>query len=519
MAAIVKQHDKRTGITYFYESISYWDKQKQQSRSKRKLIGKLDKETGEMVPTRKKKTKAKDIQTVDYKNKKRSFYGAVHLLDSIGDKLGLTDDLKTCFPKSYKQILSIVYFLILENTSSLMRFEKWHKLHKHPYGKNIPSQRSSELFASITENAKQTFFKLQGQRRSEKEFWAYDTTSISSYSTMLRQVKNGYNKEHDPLAQINLALVFGQESKLPFYYRQISGNIPDTKTVQHLIRELKSLGFKKVKLVMDRGFFSKENVNNLFKNKIKFLISTKLSLKFIRQNLDPILDEFKSFEFYNDAYQLYCKTVRTNWIDDKGKNKRVYIHYYFNPIRAASEEQAFDSKIYKLREELLTEKHVKEHEKLYTKYFDIKQTPKRGIKVTAKKDIIAKQKRYLGFFALLTNELMNVTESIETYKNKDLIEKAFGNLKERLNMRRALVSSEESLNGKLFIQFIALIYLSYIKKKMQEKELFKSFTLQGILDELDTIECFEEEGKKIQMGEILKKQENIYLDLGVTPPA
>ena len=49
--AIIKQHDKRSGITYVYESKSFWDPERKTSRSKRKLIGKIDPETGEMVPT------------------------------------------------------------------------------------------------------------------------------------------------------------------------------------------------------------------------------------------------------------------------------------------------------------------------------------------------------------------------------------------------------------------------------------------------------------------------------------
>jgi transposase len=43
-------------------------------------------------------------------------------------------------------------------------------------------------------------------------------------------------------------------------------------------------------------------------------------------------------------------------------------------------------------------------------------------------------------------------DAIEIYRSKDMIEKAFGNLKERINMRRTSVSSEENLEGKLFIQ-------------------------------------------------------------------
>ncbi|MDI9470448.1 MAG: hypothetical protein QM296_09605 [Bacillota bacterium] len=49
--AIVYQHDKRCGITYAYESKSYWDKETKKRRAKRKLIGRVDPETGEIVPT------------------------------------------------------------------------------------------------------------------------------------------------------------------------------------------------------------------------------------------------------------------------------------------------------------------------------------------------------------------------------------------------------------------------------------------------------------------------------------
>jgi len=118
----------------------------------------------------------------------------------------------------------------------------------------------------------------------------------------------------------------------------------------------------------------------------------------------------------------------------------------------------------------------------------------------------------------MTNETMDAVTALELYRNKDVAEKAFGNLKERLNMRRTLVSSEQNLDGKLFVEFVALIYLSYIKKQMQETELFKSYTLQGALDKLDVIECFEAPDQKLRVGELLEKQKEIYISLGVTPP-
>ena len=70
--AIIYQHDKRSGITYAYESNSFWDKEKKQSRATRTLIGRVDSTTGEIIPTdgrcKKDKTKKELPAEPDYKN-------------------------------------------------------------------------------------------------------------------------------------------------------------------------------------------------------------------------------------------------------------------------------------------------------------------------------------------------------------------------------------------------------------------------------------------------------------------
>ena len=113
---------------------------------------------------------------------------------------------------------------------------------------------------------------------------------------------------------------------------------------------------------------------------------------------------------------------------------------------------------------------------------------------------------------------MGSISALTLYRNKDVVEKAFGNLKERLNFRRTLVSSEQSLNGKLFVEFVALIYLSYLNKQMQDTCLFKFYTMAGLLDKLDVIECFEHPGRRLQVGEVLDKQRDLYIALNVEPP-
>ena len=97
MAAIVYQTNKKTGITYAYESISFWDKEKKQSRAKRKCIGRVDPETRQIIPTRKKKPPGVGKRTkrgpVPITRVARNFYGATYLFDRIGEETGVPQRL------------------------------------------------------------------------------------------------------------------------------------------------------------------------------------------------------------------------------------------------------------------------------------------------------------------------------------------------------------------------------------------------------------------------------------------
>ncbi len=533
--AIVTQTDKRTGITYAYETQYYWDKEKKQSRARRVCVGKVDPVTNEIIPTRGRSKKKEDSSDCPVSKRgpqslcetKHLYYGATYLFDKLADELGLVADLKLCFPDSYKKLLSIAYYLILEDNNPLYRFEKWNFTHKHPYGADISSPRSSEFFSSITDEQINKFFKLQGRRRVEDEYWAYDSTSISSYSETLAQIQYGKNKEDDKLPQLNLLLVFGEESGLPFYYRKLVGNIPDSKTVKHLLEDLDILGFGKTKFVMDRGFYSEDNINGLYREHVKFLVGVKLSLKFIKKNLDVIYDDIRMFTNYDESIETYGYTVQTEWdytqerpykgdvIKDK---RRIYIHYYYSIEKDAEDEQAFDKRIAGLCRELLEEKPVESHRKAYEQFFEVKTTPKRGRQVYYKEDAIKEARRYLGYFAIITNETMDAFTALHLYRMKDVVEKAFGNIKERLNMRRLLVSSEKGLDGKIFTEFVALILISHLDHKMKETGLYNNYTMQSLLDKLDVLECFEDANHSLRIGEMLLKQAKIYEALGVEAP-
>ena len=205
--------------------------------------------------------------------------------------------------------------------------------------------------------------------------------------------------------------------------------------------------------------------------------------------------------------------------DIKKDRRRAYLLLYYNPEKAAKdqvERNDYLTVLYKeLKEGNIHDYHIKD----YDRYFEVQETPKKGIKIKPREEVISEEASYDGYFALLSNEVKDPFVALSLYRSKDIVEKAFGNLKERLNFRRLQVSSELSLNGKLFVEFTALIYLSYVKKKMQEAKLFETWTLQNLLDELDTIELLEIPGYGRILGEITEKQKEIYQSLGINPPS
>ena len=520
------------GVEYVYEYDSKWDSTKKYGTHKRNYIGKII--NGNFITNKRyqlqlalQEAQKKRPGPVATEASSRRFYGATYLLDVIGEKLSITRDLKKCFPETWEQILSIAYYLIMEDRNPLTRFPKWAATHTHPHGKNIPSQRSSELFASINEDAKQKFFRMQSERRLEKEFLAYDTTSISSYSKSLKQVKYGNNKDHDPLPQINLALLFGEKTRLPVYYRKLAGNITDVKTIRILLADIDFLQLEKVSLVMDRGFYSEENINALYQKHHKFLIAAKTSLKFVQKRLEVVRSSMVSRPHYSSKYRIYFTTSMEEWTYNETMKRsgatetgtrRMYLHIFHNAQKATDDKNAFNDMLDMLEQEVLTDNRQPEHEKLYSKYYQMKETPIRGITLIPKQEAIDAAEKNYGYFALISNGIKDPLDALEIYRAKDLVEKAFGNLKERLNMRRTSVSSPENLEGKLFVQFVALIYLSYINKAMSEHSLYGKYTMQELLDELDIIERYEHPERKHYIGEITKKQRDLYGYLGIDVP-
>lgn len=522
------------GREYAYIDTPFWNSTKKRGDHKRDYIGKVV--NGEFVPNKKyqlrleleKRLENVKPGPVPVEKCQRLFCGATYLLNCISESAGIAADLKACFGRHASEILSLAYYLVLEEGQPMYRFAKWGRTHQHPYAADIPSQRISELFGSVTEESKLEYFKRQAKRRSEKEYLAFDTTSISSYSALLKQAKYGKNKDGDDLPQINLALLYGEQSMLPVYYRKLPGNIPDVKTISNLLRDVDFLELSKLDLVLDRGFYSERNINDIMKHHHKFLIGVKTNLKLIKKHMEEARETFVSRPNYDSSLHLYVKSFTEEWdyTEEKPRlgavvkdKRRVYIHVYYNDQHCTDERDRLNNMLDRYEAELKTGRRNPEHQAAYDKYFIIKDTPARGISILYNEEAIRRAESDYGYFVLMSNGIKDPVEALRIYRLRDLIEKSFGNLKERLDMRRMSVSSEENFEGKLFVQFIALELMSYIKKKMDDNSLFKNYTMQSLLDTLDIIEIYQQPGKAPHVSEITEKQMQLYGFMEFKAPA
>ena len=509
--------NKKTGVTYVYESVSFWDKEKKQSRNKQVCIGKLDPITNKFIPS-KRLTPAlaaiRDPEVTAF----AEIVGPSTILDAITERLGLRSLLRSCFPEEHLQILMMAYYLVAQG-GPLSGCKAWCKSHAPSIEASISSQRISEVLRSISLDRKQTFLNKWMHKIFENDYLCYDITSISSYSELNEYIKYGHNRDKEQLPQLNLAILFGQRGRLPVYFQQIPGSITDVTTLHNLLKTFKALEMKAIHCVMDKGFYSKSNVDELFAARDKFIVAVPLSNKWVQHAIDEIYEAIYGPEGYRkiDNEILYVHSQIYPWGKD---NHRCYLHLYYNAHMRADAVDRFTEELLGYKEELESGKMVSEHQEAYNEFFRMKITPKRGLKVSYNNKAVSQHiKRYLGFQPLLTNSIKDPVECLQIYRNKDIVEKCFSDLKNQLDMKRLRMHSSTTVEGKLFVQFIALIYISALRKEMRKSDLIQRYTVRELLQEMETLTKVKYSGKYGHIfTEVTKSQREILEALSILLP-
>jgi hypothetical protein len=480
-------HTKKNGAKYLYEVTGYWDKEKKQGRNKQICLGRIDEATGEIIASAKTPRAAKQAEPESAASIK--IIGPTLLLDAVDREIGLGKLLKKCFPGKGEQILSLAYFFVQKGLP-LSRCEIWSNSNRHPCGEAMPSQRVSDLLKTISEEGRQTFFPKWMRQLAEKECLCYDITSISSYAEGNEYLRWGYNRDHDPLPQINLAMLFGQGSGLPGYYRRLPGSISDVSALKTTITSLGFMGQPKLTFVLDRGFYSISNIDAMFAERYGFVMAIPA-----RQWVETLYDECRDGILSplnrrdgNEKEVLYVTTRLYKW-----NGHRCYAHTYFNNVRAAEETDSLALKLLGLMKELETGNERAEHAEDYKRFFTVRETPKRGRRIipNAKAEEGA-LKKYAGFSCILTTKKMSAMEALEVYRRKEAVENCFDDLKNHLDMKRLRVHSSPAMDSRLFVQFIALILLSKVRSVSKKSDALRVMSVREIMEAMETIRAFRE---------------------------
>jgi transposase len=504
MAFIVEQTIK--GTTYVYNTVGYWDKQKQQARQKRVCLGKKDPKTGKLIPSRMQRSPRACRD-----------YGVYYLLKTIAEKIGLTHLLQGNFPELWQRILTCAFYEVSEKRP-LYLCESWTESTQTDNKEVLSSQRISELLKEIgaQEQKRLAFSRSWAKHRAEQEYIAFDLTSISSYSQLVEAVEYGYNRDKEDLPQINLGMLFGQTSLLPVFYTLYQGSIRDVATLSNMLAFAEHLDLRDVRYVMDKGFFSTRNVVQMLEKHLKFHISMPFTMSLAKNLVNSLETEITrtphSFLVNGDViYGMKSKV--------KIQEKPLNAHLIFDERKRLEGKEKFLKQLIEVETRIGEGQDMEDHE-LVRRFKKFLRVTKSGKKVVIKRDEgkITEALRHKGYLIIISNCTSDPQEAIQLYRSKDAVERAFDNIKNELDMKRLRVHSDDAMRGRLFVAFVSLILYSWIDKKMREKNLYVSYTQEELFREMKRIKVVEMTEERILMTELSKKQKDIFKALGIPVP-
>jgi transposase len=502
MAYQIVHINKKTGAKYAYSVESYWDKEKKSSRNRQICLGRINEVTGEIISSGRKKRSVKKVVAATKSDPDvtvtAKVFGPYALIAKAAADTGLPDVAAKCFHTNTNDVMSLAYFIVHKGLP-LSRVEGWSESNEHPARTYIASQRVTDILRSMTEDIRERFFSIWMKKLSEVECFCYDITSVSSYSENNEYVRRGYNRDGEPLPQINLAMLFGQESSLPAYFRRLPGFISDVSTLKTTVKVLGYLGQKKLTFVLDRGFYSESNLDELFRLRFHFILAPPTNRKWVKQIVDEHYDSVKMPDCYrkhegDDA--LFMTTHLYNW-----KGHRCYLHVYFNAKTAAEDYDDFTLRLLDWKEKLESGHLDKRHKDEYEIFFSIRETPKRGCKVIFNQAAIDRHRNhYAGYFCILTTSKMEPEEALRIYRNKDIVENCFDDLKNSLDMKRIRVHSSETMSARLFVQFLGLIIYSRIRNVVKSNKKLRHMAVREVIEAMEPIMKIRYSGK---YGEVI----------------
>lgn len=476
-SVMVKNGDK----VYVQFTIRAYRNNKGKPTSERVSIGKLDIDSGKLIPNQRyyelfqEKPRAIGFHTIQKT-------GTYAVFSGISKQLGLTRLIEKHFGDRADAILTVAHYMLCEG-NIMYYLSDWQEETNSFSGTELNSADISRLFESIRTDERMDFFREWMKQKYSKEYIAYDVSSISSYGKGMESLEWGYNRDKEKLRQINMGVYYGEDSKLPLYYRLYPGSIPDKAHLRYMVEDSGVITRQKVRFVMDRGFYSAENLKYLVEHACRFVIALPSSLKYCKELIEKHRQEimYRS-ECYLGTGKPYGKAY-----DVSELGFRMKVHLFYDPEKAARDAELVHLEVARMEAELSEMEEPPARSLHYDKYFFLNRSSKDGsLSFRRNTAAIDAALARCGFFLIAETDFRKTTaEILEIYRRRDVVEKCFDSLKNDIDMKRLYTHSDKTAEGKTFVAFLALIVRASMYQALHSYMAEHKFTFKKLLLELD----------------------------------
>lgn len=518
----------RKGHTYVEAYRNEWDPEKKRSRiAQRKYVGVLDTTTGRVRLGKKylsenpqyegkilyyedKQLVERTPEEVQEELDKRVpsplndvvSYGASAACWLVAQQSGMLEDLKKTFGAEVgADLLRLAVYQYLDG-GSMDCFEQWASQHWLPKARTFSGQRISEMLSKITHQDITSYLKLRNHRCVEHfnkvktqaeelkkpgprfRYLALDSTALSTYSVTISSAAYGYAKQNPELRQVNFTLGVDYLNGDVCYAYESEGSITDKSVYPHLMMDLHHNGYnlQDTVIVTDRGYQSIYNIQRLLDIEINYVCGVPLTEESVKQLFERYKSSLSNPAFHNGRLKVAARTSKELWekaTDSGPLHLSTSLHLYKYPELAAQQAISLHQKI----EEVLEKKNS--GEKLHSADW----SRVRNYIVENNKNVWVKNIKGLeefltraGCFAIRTNCIEDPFECLAVYKQRQIVETAFRQMKV-LNGNNRLRCTERTYVGKLLLFVIAQSLRMRMLYTVKENEQRLDLDLPG--DSLD----------------------------------
>lgn len=517
----ITRRKKKDAVYVEYEYDRIYDPVRQYTFPKRVTIGKLSETDPELMQPNQNFLKYfPDAELPETKNRtSRSSclrVGAYFVLRKIIEEYNLVELLGGYFEqRDLGLFLDLAVYSIIAENNAAQCYPDY--TYNHPLFTNGMKQYSdstvSDFLNSVTDDQSTGFLNSWNETRNHREkiYISYDSTNKNCQAGDIEMVEFGHPKVDVGQPVFNYAVAYDTHNQEPLFYEKYPGSLNDISQLQFMLDKAFGYGYKKIGFILDRGYFSCENIQYMDKCGYSFVIMVRGMASLVNELVLEHKGTFESKRVNNIyEYGVYGKTVKHR-LYAGDKNER-YFHLYHSISKESAERAGIENRLNQMT--LYLKKYqnkVKEFGPGFEKYFNLHYDEKTQAFVLPEErcSVVERELDLAGYFCIITSEKMSAKEAIELYKSRDTSEKLFRGDKSYLGNKSIRVYSEESARAKIFVEFVAMILRCkmYTKLKEEMKKLEKKpnyMTVPAALKELEKIE-------------MVRQLDNVYrLDHAVT---